>query len=98
MIYNDNEFVSSLLDLGYVEKYESDADDCGGVLCIVSEYPYVENPESMQTKIDHIRGYNDGCFIGATDEKHKFVFMIDNNGNPVDASYYKDQIAELTKT
>ena len=98
MIDNDNEFVTRLLGLGYVERYESDADDCGGILCIVSKEPCVKEPSDLKTRLDHIRGYESNMFIGATGEEWPFVFLVDNDGNPVDASYYKKQIAELTKS
>lgn len=98
MIDNDNEFVTRLLGLGYVERYEPNADDCGGILCIVSKEPCVKKPSDLKTRFDHIRGYENGMFIGAAGERHSFVFIVDNDGNPVDASYYKNQIAELTKT
>lgn len=97
MIDNDNEFVTRLLDLGYVEKYEHNADDCGGILCIVSKEPCVKEPSDLKTRFDHVRGCENGMFIGATGEEWSFVFLVDNHGNPVDASYYKNQIAELTK-
>ena len=97
MIDNDNEFVTRLLGLGYIERYEPNADDCGGILCIVSKEPCVKEPSNLKTRFDHIRSYENGMFIGATGEEWPFVFLVDNDGNPVDASYYKKQIAELTE-
>ncbi len=96
-ISHNNDFVRRLLAIGYIERYKPDDEECGGILCIVSSAPFLTNPSSGSTRLDHIRGYHNGSFIGATDEAWPFVFLVDNNGNPVDASYYKNQIAELIK-